>query len=252
MAFELMGVFVRVPVVLVDPLLLKDFRFFFVGSRISGTGAQHRNPVHAAIQVKVRQAPLDSNLFGRFGIILGIATIRNDDSDFCLRVVLRQVIKRHIECAIEGGRVHVVDVSDGNSVVRIVDSVIDGNDVRIRKVRPVHDAVFRLGEAVGVVIADGGSASRDVSHVAACPVANQVGVHGKLSGIPPFLDGGLGIESFEIACAKAVTDNIPDNAIQTLATAAFYRCFAGTARYIEFTGAAFDRLVGTAGFNKRT
>ena len=103
MAFEFMGVFVRVPVVLVDPLLLKDFRFLFVGSRISGTGTQHRNPVHAAIQVKVGQAPLDCNLLGRFGIILGIATIRNDDSDFYLRVVLRQVIKRHIECAIGKG-----------------------------------------------------------------------------------------------------------------------------------------------------
>ena len=110
--------------------------------------------------------------------------------------------------------------------MRIVDSVVDCNDVRIRKVRPVHDAVFRLGEAVGVVIADGGSASRDVSHVAACPVANQVGVHGKLSGIQPFLDGGLRVESFEIACAKAVTDNIPDNAIQTLATTTHYGRFA--------------------------
>ncbi len=75
MAFELMGVFVRVPVVFVDPLLLKNFLFLFVGSRVSGTGTQHRNPVHAAIQVKVGQTPLDSNLFGRFGIILGFATI---------------------------------------------------------------------------------------------------------------------------------------------------------------------------------
>ena len=104
----------------------------------------------------------------------------------------------------------------------VVDSVINGNDVGIRKIRPIHDSVFRLGEAVGIVIANGCSAGGDVLHVAAGPVSNQVRVDGWFSGVFPFLDGGLGVKTFEIACTEAVADNIPDNAFQALATAACY------------------------------